>query len=141
VYYKPYESRGQAWPTSFVRMCWGLIIFQLFMTGLFSLNQAFVLSTLMTPLILFTVYYSYRIHRSFEPLAHFVNLSQANEVQKGSSSHLDGMTALGKSQRVTRSQTNLNRARYGHEDNSLCVVNKVGALSALFCSCWPILLM
>lgn len=26
VYFRPYESRGQAWPLSFSRVCWGLIM-------------------------------------------------------------------------------------------------------------------
>lgn len=40
VFYKPYESSGQAWPITFSQLLLGVVLFQLFMTGLFTLQGA-----------------------------------------------------------------------------------------------------
>lgn len=85
VFYKPYESRGQAWSTAFSRMVLGIVLFEVFMTGLFLLKTAYIIATCMAPLIGFTVYWSWRMYQRFEPLSTFVSLSFIADVQKGES--------------------------------------------------------
>ncbi|KAM0746908.1 DUF221-domain-containing protein [Meredithblackwellia eburnea MCA 4105] len=120
VYYRPYESRGQAWPLAFNRIGWGLLIFQVFMLGLFIVRKAFLLAGLIVPLLIGTTYFSYRTSRTYGPLARFVNLSQACEV-----AHSDvGKLQLRRGQPVTRSQANLQRARYAHNDEGIYVVGQ-----------------
>ncbi|GAA99842.1 uncharacterized protein L969DRAFT_91783 [Mixia osmundae IAM 14324] len=121
VYYKPYESRGQAWPIAFGRLSLGLIIFQLFMTGLFTTREAFEFSVAMAPLILFTLWTTRKIHTLYGPLTKYTNLSQASEMQAGSASDVE---RLHKGHPVTQGQTTLNRARYAHRDESLYIVGQ-----------------
>ena len=83
VFFKPYESQGQAWPITFTRLIWGVIIFLVFMLGNFILNRSFILSSLVTPLIAGTVAWSWYIDSSFKPLSKFVSLSSVFEVQRG----------------------------------------------------------
>jgi hypothetical protein len=40
VFYKPYESQGQAWGITFTRLIWGVIMFLVFMTGIFALKKS-----------------------------------------------------------------------------------------------------
>lgn len=83
VFYKPYESRGQAWPITFNRLIWGIVIFQILMTGIFVLKKKFIFSSLMAPLIAFTCYWGWTTDRDFGPLSSFVSLSSVFEVQRG----------------------------------------------------------
>ena len=83
VFYKPYESQGQAWPITFTRLIWGVVIFLIFMSGNFVLKGYFVLSSLVAPLVVFTVTWSVYISRSFRGLNKYVNLSAVFEVQRG----------------------------------------------------------
>jgi calcium permeable stress-gated cation channel len=83
VFYKPYESQGQAWPITFVRLIWGVIIFLLFMIGIFSLRKSFILSSLLVPLLGVTVVWCYLVDKSLKPLSKFVSLSSVFEVQRG----------------------------------------------------------
>jgi calcium permeable stress-gated cation channel len=83
VFYKPYESQGQAWPITFARLIWGVIIFLVFMTGIFILRQAYIISTLVTPLLVVTVFWSWYIDKMFTPLSKYVSLSAVAEVQRG----------------------------------------------------------
>lgn len=83
VFYKPYESQGQAWPITFNRLIWGVVIFLIFMSGNFVLKGYFVLSFLVAPLALFTVFWSVHTSRSFHGLSGYVNLSAVFEVQRG----------------------------------------------------------
>lgn len=85
MFYKPYESRGQAWSTAFSRMVLGIVLFEVFMTGLFLLKKAYIIASCMTPVIIFTIYWSWRMYQRFEPLATYVSLSLIAEVQKGES--------------------------------------------------------
>ncbi|CCO31546.1 putative membrane protein YLR241W [Rhizoctonia solani AG-1 IB] len=63
VFYKPAESRGEAWPITFRRLMWGLTLFQIFMTGIFTLKQSFVLASLMAPLIFGTLWWAWWINK------------------------------------------------------------------------------
>lgn len=83
VFYKPYESQGQAWPITFARLIWGVLIFLIFMSGNFVLKRSFVLSSLVAPLFVFTVAWSVYINNSFHGLTKYVNLSAVFEVQRG----------------------------------------------------------
>jgi calcium permeable stress-gated cation channel len=75
VFYKPYESQGQAWPITFVRLIWGVVIFLVFMTGIFLLKQSYILATLVLPLLVGTIVWSWYIHKTLKPLSKFVSLS------------------------------------------------------------------
>ena len=86
VFYKPYESHGQAWPITFTRLIWGVIIFIVFMSGMFILRAAFVTSSLLTPLLAGTVLWSWYVDKQFRPLSKFVSLSSVSEVQRGEDS-------------------------------------------------------
>ncbi|KAF8581445.1 DUF221-domain-containing protein [Ramaria rubella] len=119
VFYKPYESHGQAWPITCHRLLWGVIMFQVFMTGIFTLNQSYILSSLMTPLILCTLYWGWSMDRAFQPLSEFVSLSSAFEVQRGEDS--DDVVRLRAGHPVTLSQSNLSRRRYAQNDETLYV--------------------
>lgn len=83
VFYKPYESRGQAWPLTFVRLIWGIIIFQIFMIGILTLRECYVMSSLLAPLVLATAAWSWYIHKTFGPLSNAVCLSSVCEVERG----------------------------------------------------------
>ncbi|KAG8891448.1 hypothetical protein FRC01_014695, partial [Tulasnella sp. 417] len=65
VFYKPYESRGQAWPITFNRCIWGIVLFQILMTGIFGLKKKLIFTFLMAPLIAFTIYWGWTTDRDF----------------------------------------------------------------------------
>ena len=137
VFYKPYESRGQAWPITFNRLVWGVVMFQLFMTGIFILRKKTLFWPLMPPLIGFTLYWAWTINRDFEPLSSFVSLSAVFEVQRGEATN--DVAKLKAGHPVTPSQrsdvfslglseamltilcSNLNRRRYAQNDETLYV--------------------
>ncbi|PWN32353.1 DUF221-domain-containing protein [Meira miltonrushii] len=54
VFYRSYESRGQAWPLSSMRCIWALLLFQIFQLSLFSFRKQLLLSNWTLPLIAFT---------------------------------------------------------------------------------------
>ncbi|WOO82803.1 Calcium permeable stress-gated cation channel 1 [Vanrija pseudolonga] len=115
IYFKPFESNGEAWKISFDRLLWALIIFQLFMTGLLSLEQNFVLTGLMLPLISFTLWWGYTMSRDFTPLSKHIALSSICEVERG-----DG-TPLGGEGPTSASLSGLNHKRYAVNDDTLYV--------------------
>ncbi|WWD22163.1 hypothetical protein CI109_106652 [Kwoniella shandongensis] len=119
VYFKPYESNGEAWRISFARTLWALIIFQLFMTGLFSLRQFFWASAAMAPLIAYTLWWSWVMYRDFGPLSEYLALSSICEVQRGEG--VDGVLGVEDEGNVSRSQSNLNHRRYAMNDETLYV--------------------
>ncbi|TKA52309.1 hypothetical protein B0A53_04777 [Rhodotorula sp. CCFEE 5036] len=122
VFYRPYESRGQAWPLAYNRVGLGLLIFQVFMLGLFTVRKVFLLVILMLPLVAGTAYTVWHIGKMYEPLARFVNLSQACEVVNGDGTN--DVDQLRKGHPVTKSQTHLNRGRYGHRGDGVYAVAK-----------------
>ncbi|KAG8861325.1 hypothetical protein FRC20_011487 [Serendipita sp. 405] len=120
VFYKPYESHGQAWPITFVRLLWGVVIFQILMTGIFTLEKYFVLSVIMAPLILFTIWWGWTTYKHFHGLSSFVSLSSVFDVQRGEDS--DAMSRLRAGAGVVSlSQSHLNRRRYAQNDETLYV--------------------
>jgi hypothetical protein len=83
VFYKPYESQGQAWPITFVRLMWAVVIFLVFMTGIFLLRASFIAAGFLGVLLGGAVVWSWYIYRLFGPLSKFVGLNSVCEVQRG----------------------------------------------------------
>ena len=75
VFVNPYESSGDAWPTTFARLVWGVVLLQVFMTGLFAARQSVVASTGMIPLLLGTVAWSYTMREDFKGLSQHTPLA------------------------------------------------------------------
>lgn len=121
VYHRPFESRGQAWPIAFNRIAVGLLIFQLFMTGIFTVRGAFSLSTLMALVMATSAWVCWRLHRRYRRLSRFVNLQQACEAERDVNGPED-VQKLRRGHPVTFSQTRLSQGRYNQRDDSLYVV-------------------
>ncbi|KAI0677415.1 DUF221-domain-containing protein [Trametes maxima] len=119
VFYKPYESQGQAWPITFVRLIWAVLMFIIFMTGLFILKKSFILATLLAPLLGGTLLWWYYTDKQFRPLSKYVSLSSVYEVERGEESA--DVVRLREGHPVTWSQSNLNRRRYAQNDETLYV--------------------
>ncbi|TFK94670.1 DUF221-domain-containing protein [Polyporus arcularius HHB13444] len=119
VFYKPYESQGQAWPITFVRLIWGVLIFIIFMSGMFIVKKSFILATLLAPLLAGTLLWWYYTDKQFRPLSKFVSLSSVHEVERGEESA--DVIRLRAGHPVTWSQSNLNRRRYAQNDETLYV--------------------
>ncbi|KAG0698644.1 hypothetical protein DFH29DRAFT_810066 [Suillus ampliporus] len=119
VFYKPYESQGQAWPLTFVRLIWGIIIFQTFMIGILTLRKCYIMSSLLVPLLVATAIWSWYIHETFKPLSSAVCLSSVCEVERGEDSA--DVVRLREGHPVTWSQSNLMRRRYAQNDDMLYV--------------------
>ncbi|KIJ64119.1 hypothetical protein HYDPIDRAFT_112659 [Hydnomerulius pinastri MD-312] len=119
VFYKPYESQGQAWPLTFVRLIWGIVIFQVFMIGILTLRQSYIMSSLLAPLLVGTVVWSWYVHKTFRPLSNAVCLSSVYEVERGEDSA--DVVRLREGHPVTWSQSNLSRRRYAQNDDTLYV--------------------
>ncbi|KAJ6460924.1 hypothetical protein C8R45DRAFT_1220848 [Mycena sanguinolenta] len=126
VFYKPYESQGQAWPITFVRLIWGVMIFLIFMTGFFLLQNtyaasklSYAITVLLVPLILGTVLWSWYVEKALKPMSEFVNLSSVFEVERGEETA--DVTRLRAGHPVTWSQSNLSRRRYAQNDDTLYV--------------------
>ena len=66
-----------------MRLIWGVVIFLIFMIGIFILKKAFVMSSLLAPLLIGTVLWSWYIYKQFRPLSKYVSLSSVSEVQRG----------------------------------------------------------
>jgi hypothetical protein len=75
VFVNPYESSGDAWPTTFARLVWGVVLLQIFMTGLFAARQSVVASTGMIPLLLGTIAWSYTMREDFKGLSQHTPLA------------------------------------------------------------------
>ncbi|KAK7001849.1 hypothetical protein R3P38DRAFT_3283648 [Favolaschia claudopus] len=126
VFYKPYESQGQAWPITFVRLIWGVMIFLTFMSGFFLLQNTYATSKLsyfitilLVPLIVGTLLWSWYVEKALKPLSDFVSLSSVFEVERGEETA--DVTRLRAGHPVTWSQSNLNRRRYAQNDDTLYV--------------------
>ncbi|KAI0750936.1 hypothetical protein C8Q80DRAFT_1154688 [Daedaleopsis nitida] len=119
VFYKPYESQGQAWPITFVRLIWSVIIFIVFMCGMFIVKESFILATLLAPLLAGTLLWWYYTDKQFRPMSKFVSLSSVHEVERGEESA--DVIRLRAGHPVTWSQSNLNRRRYAQNDETLYV--------------------
>ncbi|KAG9086353.1 hypothetical protein FRC07_013119, partial [Ceratobasidium sp. 392] len=118
VFYKPAESRGEAWPITFRRLMWGLTLFQTFMTGIFTLKQSFVLASLMAPLLLGTLWWAWWMNKECAAQSTYVSLSAVCEVQRGTEEEVARMR---RGEAVSASQSHLNKRRYAQNDETLYV--------------------
>ncbi|KAF8326836.1 uncharacterized protein EI90DRAFT_3281600 [Cantharellus anzutake] len=117
VFYKPYESKGEAWPITFARLMWGIVLFQVFMMGILTLSKSIILASLMLPLLVGTAYWGWRMHRECRPFTEFVELDKVFEAQR---SGADAMTRT-QGEHITASHTHLSRMRYSQNDETLYV--------------------
>lgn len=105
------------------------------MFGLFTVRKAFLLSVLMVPLSLATMYTMYWFSSIYLPLSKYINLSQAAEVTHGATA--GDVVQLRQGHPVTISQTNLNRGRYSYSGDGIYAVAKVSfSLPAPFSLLW-----
>ncbi|KAG6837025.1 hypothetical protein H0H93_016232 [Arthromyces matolae] len=119
VFYKPYESQGQAWPITFIRLIWGVVVFLVFMIGIFTLRQSYIISSLLAPLLMGTLAWSWYVDKHLKPLSQYVSLSSVFEVQRGEETA--DVMRLKAGHPVTWSQSNLNKRRYAQNDDTLYV--------------------
>ncbi|KAJ3559941.1 hypothetical protein NM688_g26 [Phlebia brevispora] len=119
VFYKPYESQGQAWPITFSRLILGIVIYLIFMSGNFVLKKAYILSSLLAPLLVIVVLWAWYTHKLFRPLSKYVSLSSVFEVQRGEDTA--DVLRLRTGHPVTWSQSYLNHRRYAQNDETLYV--------------------
>lgn len=70
----PQHSTGRAWSMVCYRIIIGLVTFQLVMAGLLALNKYIVAATLVIPLLILTVWFSYYFGRTYEPLIKYIAL-------------------------------------------------------------------
>ncbi|THG99126.1 hypothetical protein EW026_g3170 [Hermanssonia centrifuga] len=119
VFYKPYESQGQAWPITFTRLIWGLIIYLVFMSGIFILRKSYILSSLLVPLLIGTLLWAWYTNKMFRPLSKHVGLSSIFEVQRGEDTA--DVVRLRAGHPVSWSQSYLNHRRYAQNDETLYV--------------------
>ncbi len=75
VYVNRYESTGLSWPTTFSRLIWGIVFFQLFMTGTFAVRKSVVAGLGMVPLLGVTVVWSWWMRGDLEGLSRHTALS------------------------------------------------------------------
>lgn len=68
----------------------GMVFYQIAMIGLLSLRKAFILSTMILPLPLYTIFIlAYNIDRSFGPLMRFIALRSLRERRRRMSQSVD----------------------------------------------------
>lgn len=118
IYFKPFESRGEAWGITFRRVLWALILFQTFVTGLFSLRKLFHLTIFMLPLLGYTMWWGYTMMNDFTPLGEHTALSSICDVQRGE--EMEGVLGVADDP-ASRSQSELNHRRYAVNDETLYV--------------------
>lgn len=102
-------------------------VFQLFMTSLFSVRKQFFLSILMTPLLVFTIWFGHYLSKTFDPLSTHVNLSSIREVQRGGAeAAANALLRLrdGEGDRVRPEQASLAKRRYAAADETLFVAQR-----------------
>jgi hypothetical protein len=80
---QPQHATGGAWPIICYRIILGLLVFQIAMSGVLALQSAFVVSILVLPLLVFTVWYSYYFRQRFEPLTRFIALRSIRASEGG----------------------------------------------------------
>ncbi|GMK59469.1 hypothetical protein CspeluHIS016_0800750 [Cutaneotrichosporon spelunceum] len=116
VYFKPFEAGGTAWGITFRRMIWGLLLFQVFVTGLFSLRKKPTAVLFMVALLTYTAWWGFVMNRDFKPLSAYTALCNICEVQNG-----EGAGDVAGIPEAPRSQQHLNLRRYAVNDDTLYV--------------------
>lgn len=71
---QPQHATGGAWRIICFRIVLGLVVFQVTMAGYMVLQLAFFASSLLIPLLIGTVWYSYYWKRQFQPLTNYIAL-------------------------------------------------------------------
>ncbi|CEH17155.1 Uncharacterized conserved protein [Ceraceosorus bombacis] len=82
VFYKAYESKGQAWLLTSTRCVWALLLYQVFQIGLFSFRKQVFLSLLCLPLFVVTAWYGRHLNKTLQPLSEYVSLSSITAVTR-----------------------------------------------------------
>ncbi|EPX74579.1 DUF221 family protein [Schizosaccharomyces octosporus yFS286] len=87
----PQHSTGKLWGIIFERIIFGCLLLQLTMMGLMSLRKAYWLSTVIFPLLCFTLTSAYNFSKMIQPAMEFVSLyyvrmSQSNQQNPENSS-------------------------------------------------------
>ena len=86
----PQHSTGALWIMITRRIIVGMVFYQIAMIGLLSLRKAYVLSTLILPLPILTVFLlAYSIDHSFGPLMRFIALRSLRERRRRFSQSVD----------------------------------------------------
>jgi len=86
----PHHNTGSLWIAITRRIIVGMVFYQIAMIGLLSLRKAWILSTLILPLPIFTVFVlQYNIDKSFGPLMNFIALRSLRERRRRLSQSLD----------------------------------------------------
>ncbi|EON64973.1 hypothetical protein W97_04208 [Coniosporium apollinis CBS 100218] len=76
------HSTGRGWLMICDRVIVGTVFFQLTMAGQLALNQAFIRSTLIFPLILLTLWFAYVYTRTYRPLMKFIALRSIRRAER-----------------------------------------------------------
>jgi calcium permeable stress-gated cation channel len=71
---QPQHATGGAWRIICYRIILGLVAFQVVMSAVMALSQAFFQSVLVAPLLVLTVWYSFYFKRRYEPLTRYISL-------------------------------------------------------------------
>ncbi|ORY07751.1 DUF221-domain-containing protein [Basidiobolus meristosporus CBS 931.73] len=81
IYRTRYDSGGSIWPCVFQRLLWGLILFQLTMTAIFSLLKGVRwLSGFTFPLVFISVIFGYFCEQNFGEYANVLSLDVASDL-------------------------------------------------------------
>lgn len=116
MFFKPFESGGKAWNITFRRIIWGLLLFQVFVTGLFSLRKKPIAVLFMVILLAYTTWWGYVMNKDFTPLSKHTALCNIFEVQNG-----EEVVDVAGIPPAPRSQQHLNLRRYAVNDETLYV--------------------
>jgi calcium permeable stress-gated cation channel len=93
----PHHNTGTLWIMITRRVIVGMVFYQIAMIGLLSLRKAYILSTLILPLPIFTVFVlAYNIDHSFGPLMRFIALRSLRERRRRLSQSVDEERESGK---------------------------------------------
>jgi hypothetical protein len=95
------------------------VIFLLFMTGFFLLQESFTVASILGVLLFCVLWWTWFIDKKFKPLSKFVSLSSVFEVERGEEG--EEVVRLRAGHPVTWSQSNLSRRRYAQNDDTLYV--------------------
>lgn len=71
----PQHSTGRSWVIIMRRICVGIILFHLTMTGILVLQKAYFLATILGPLPVITFFFWYNFEEDYVPLSYFIALT------------------------------------------------------------------
>ncbi|TID29178.1 hypothetical protein CANINC_002135 [Pichia inconspicua] len=88
TYVHPQHSTGKVMPIIFRRVIFGLLLFQLTVTGTLILEKAWVLAVCLTPLPIYTLSVLWYFHDKLKPLSEFISL-RAIDVERDAGTYRD----------------------------------------------------